>query len=368
MLKLDRYLFSEFAQSTFAALVVLLIVSVGGVITDVLKDIASGRLPAGLMLSQLGLVLLNWLPLILPLALMIGMMLGVGRLYRDSEMPVIAASGVGPARLLRPVLLVVVPVVLVVGACSLWLGPMAERISRQMINEANRSLVVSGLEPGSFTELPGGGVVYVGAMSADGSQFRRVFIHRRSDDRLDVTTANAGALSVGADGERFLELAEGFQVEGPVDGGLDYRLMRYATNEVQLPAGEERYDPTDPETMPTTALLGDDRPAANAQLHFRLAPPLLTLAFALMAVPLARSTPRQARYGRVMMGFLAYLVGIQMVLMGRDWLETGRLAPAFGLWWLVLPLLAFAVWLYFTDGRLRRPLRRPSAAAAEGPR
>ena len=87
MLKLDRYLLSEFAQSTFAALVVLLIVSVGGVITDVLKDIASGRLPAGLMLSQLGLVLLNWLPLILPLALMLGMMLGVGRLYRDSEMP-----------------------------------------------------------------------------------------------------------------------------------------------------------------------------------------------------------------------------------------------------------------------------------------
>src|SRR5690606_18150478 len=92
MLKLDRYLLSEFAQSTFAALVVLLIVSVGGVITDVLKDIASGRMPAGLMLSQLGLVLLNWLPLILPLALMLGMMLGVGRLYRDSEMPVIAAS------------------------------------------------------------------------------------------------------------------------------------------------------------------------------------------------------------------------------------------------------------------------------------
>ncbi|CAG4976825.1 LPS export ABC transporter permease LptF [Novilysobacter luteus] len=366
MLKLDRYLLSEFAQSTFAALVVLLIVSVGGVITDVLKDIASGRLPAGLMLSQLGLVLLNWLPLILPLALMLGMMLGVGRLYRDSEMPVIAASGVGPTRLLKPVLMLVVPVVLVVGACSLWLGPMAEGISRKMINEANRNLVVSGLEPGSFTELPGGGVVYVGAMSADGSQFRRVFIYRRSDDRLDVTTANAGALSVDAEGERYLELADGFQVEGPADDGLDYRLMRYATNEVRLPAGEERYDPNDPEMMPTTRLLGDPRPEAKAQLHFRLAPPFLTLAFGLMAVPLARSTPRQARYGRVMMGFLAYLVGIQMALMGRDWLETGRIAPALGLWWLVLPLLVFALWLYFTDGRMRQPLRvrRPATAGA----
>src|SRR5690554_1619707 len=207
MPKLDRYLLGELAQSTFAALVVLLIVSVGGVITDVLKDIASGRLPAGLMLAQLGLVLLNWLPLILPLALMLGVMLGVGRMYRDSEMPVIAAIGVGPPRLLKPVLMLVLPVVLVVGVCSLWLGPMAERISREMINEANRNLVVSGLQPGSFTELPGGGgVVYVGAMSGDGSQFRRIFIYRQSEGRIDVTTANSGELAVEDGGDRYLTL------------------------------------------------------------------------------------------------------------------------------------------------------------------
>ncbi len=357
MPKLDRYLLSEFTQSTFAALVVLLIVSVGGVITDVLKDIASGRLPAGLMLAQLGLVLLNWLPLILPLALMLGMMLGVGRLYRDSEMPVIASMGIGPRHLLKPVLLLVVPVVLVVGLCSLWLGPLAERISRQMIQEANRNLVISGLEPGSFTEIPGGGgVVYVGSMSADGSQFRRIFIYRHAEGRLDVTTANTGELSLDAEGKRYLTLDEGFQVEGPmnVDAGLDYRLMRYASNDVRLPTGDAQFDPDDPEILPTSELLGDPRPAANAQLHYRIAPPLLTFAFALMAIPLARSTPRQTRYGRVMMGFLAYLVGMNLVLMGTDWLETGRLAPALGLWWLVLPLLAVALWLYFTDGRMRK--------------
>ena len=44
------------------------------------------------MLSQLGLQLLNYLPLILPLALMLGLLLAVGRLYRDSEMPVLTAD------------------------------------------------------------------------------------------------------------------------------------------------------------------------------------------------------------------------------------------------------------------------------------
>ena len=59
MPKLDSYLFREFAQTTFAALVVLMIVSLGAVFTDVLSDIARGRVPAGMMLVQLGLQVLN---------------------------------------------------------------------------------------------------------------------------------------------------------------------------------------------------------------------------------------------------------------------------------------------------------------------
>ena len=50
--------------------------------------------PAGLLLSQLGLRLIDFLPLILlPLALMLGLLLAIGRLYRDSEMPVLASIG-----------------------------------------------------------------------------------------------------------------------------------------------------------------------------------------------------------------------------------------------------------------------------------
>lgn len=364
MPKLDRYLIGEFAQATFATLLVLLIVSFGAVIADVLGDVAAGRVPVGMMLPQLGLMLLRYLPLILPLALMLGMMLSIGRLYRDSEMPVIAAAGVGPRRLLTPVLWVVVPVVAAVAACSLWLGPWAERVSKQMINEANRNLIVAGLEPGRFTGLADGGVVFIGSMSSDGSRFRRVFIYRQSEDRLDVTTSDDGELAVDEKGERFIVLNNGFEVEGPRTGGLDYNLMRYARNEVQLPSGDSKYDPGSPEMQPTLALLGDDRPAAKAQLHNRIAPPLLTFAFGLLAVPLARSTPRQARYGRMLMGFLTYLVGMELMLMGTKWLETGKIAPEFGLWWLVLPLLAVATWLYFTDGRLRRPRVRARARKA----
>jgi len=356
MPQLDRYLLREFAQATFAALVVLFMVSLGGVFADVLGDIARGRVPAALLLAQLGLQLIRYLPLILPLGMMLGLLLAVGRLYRDSEMPVLASSGVGPRRLLRPLLLLVLPMVLIIALCSLWLGPWAQRTSGAMIAAANRSLMVAGLEPGRFTELPGGnGVVYVGSMSDDGSQLRRIFVYRQQGDRLDVTTARSGRMSLQSDGERYLTLDQGFRVEGPMQGGRDFRMMRYASNDIRLPEAEETLGSDNPEAMPTRSLFADPRPEAGAQIHRRLAPPLMALAFALLALPLARSSPRQARYGRILIGFLGYILGMNLMLLGTDWLIQGKLPLAVGLWWLVLPLLAIAFWLYFSDGRLRRP-------------
>jgi lipopolysaccharide export system permease protein len=355
----DRYLLREFTQSVFAALVVLGMVSMSALIGVILDRIARGKVPASLLLSQLGLQLLSYLPLILPLALMLGLLLALGRLYRDSEMPVLAAVGVGPRRMLRPLSMLLLPVLLVVGACSLWLGPWGQRVSNSMIDQANRSLVVAGMEPGRFTSLPGGGVVYIGGVSDGGQRLQRIFVHRRDGDRVDVTTAAGGRLYFDGAQQRYLRLEDGFRVEGPDGEGRDYRLMRYAANEIRLPDREEVAEPDDPEILPTTALLGDPRPEAQAQLHWRIAPPLLALAFGLLAVPLARGGPRQTRYGRILLGFLAYLVGMNLATLGTEWLATGKLPAALGLWWLLLPLLALGIWFYLRDGRPpRRRWRR----------
>jgi lipopolysaccharide export system permease protein len=307
------------------------------------------------MLSQLGLQTIRYLPLILPLGLMLGLLLAVGRLYRDAEMPILTSIGVGPRRLLKPLLLLVLPVVAVIALCSLWLGPWAKATSVALIAEGNRSLLIAGLEPGRFTELPGGGgVVYVGSMSNDGTRMSRIFVYKQAGDRLDVTTARSGAMSL--DGaQRYLRLEDGFRVEGPREGGRDFRLMRYGSNDLLLPdSAHDDAGGKDPQAMTTPALLQDPRREATAQLHYRIAPPLLALAFALLAVPLARSSPRQARYGRILIGFLAYLIGMNLTMLGTDWLGSGKLPLAAGLWWLVLPLLALAAWMYFDDGRVRR--------------
>lgn len=354
MAKLDRYLFREFTQSFLATLIVLLVVSLGGVVVDLLGSIADGKLPARLMISQLGLQLLNYFALILPLALMLGLLLAFSRLYRDSEMPVLSSIGIGPRRLLKPFLLLVVPVVAMVGVLSLWLGPWADRTGERMIEEANRSLVVAGLDAGKFTMLPNGSVIYISGISTDGTQLQRVFVHRQKDERLDVVTAKAGEMFFEGESGRYMRLIDGFRVEGPLNQGRDYNLMRYVTNEFALPERENTREESDPELLPTLALFGDPRPQANAELHARITPPLLALAFALLTLPLSRSSPRQARYGRMMLGFLVYMVATNLMFIGTDALAKGSIPHLLGLWWLSLPLLLVGLWLYLSDGNMKK--------------
>lgn len=357
MLKLDRYLLGDFVQSFLATLIVLLVVSVGGVLVDILGNIADGRLPARLLFSQLGLQFIVYMPLILPLALMLGLLLAVARLYRDSEMAVITAIGVGPRRLLRPLLMLVLPVVGLIGACSLWLGPWADRTGEKMIDEANRSVLMAGLEAGRFTNLSNGGVVYLSSISPDGTGLGRVFINRLREGRVEVVSAASGRLYFEGQTQRYLQLDDGQQIEGPTDGGKDYRLATFARNDVAMPDGAQTRQSDDPELLPTSQLIGDERPQAKAQLHSRIAPPLIALAFALLTVPLARSSPRQQRYGRMMLAFLAYMVGMNLMFIGTGWIADGKVPGGLGLWWLTLPLLGLAIWMYLRDGRLSRPKR-----------
>jgi hypothetical protein len=138
-------------------------------------------------------------------------------------------------------LLVTLPVVAVIALCSLWLGPWAKHKSQDLITAANHNLLITGLEPGRFTELPGGGgVVYVGSMSNDGTRLSRIFVYKQDGDRLDVTTAKNGALSFDGPDQRYLTLNEGFRVEGPLAHGRDFRLMRYASNDLRLPQDENK--------------------------------------------------------------------------------------------------------------------------------
>ncbi|MBS0591129.1 MAG: LptF/LptG family permease, partial [Proteobacteria bacterium] len=257
---IDRYLAREILISFIAATAILLLVSVGGTVADLLNKIARGRIPAELLFTLIGLRTVDALTLLAPLAVFIGVQLAYGRLYRESEMAVFAASGLPMTGLLRPLLLLAVPLVMAMALISFWLAPAAVRLSQNLVLQANRSLIIAGLEPGRFVELPNNdGVMYVEAMSADGVKFKKMFVASERTEHFDkpaVGTATPGAptapppvrinVITAADGElyhdvngseRYLRLNDGFRVEGIV-GADNYRLLRFERNDVRLSESE----------------------------------------------------------------------------------------------------------------------------------
>ncbi len=84
-----------------AVSVVLVVVLVGAYLGDILGDITNGRMPAGLISTQVLFHMPVILGNILPLAGFIAVMWGLGRLYRDQEMAVMRSSGFGWKKLMK---------------------------------------------------------------------------------------------------------------------------------------------------------------------------------------------------------------------------------------------------------------------------
>ncbi|MBS0575339.1 MAG: LPS export ABC transporter permease LptF [Proteobacteria bacterium] len=354
MLTIDRYLLRELAATVAATTTVLLFVALGAVVADLMQEIALGKVPVALGLSQLGLRMLRWLPMVLPLGVFLGLLLGIGRLYRDSEMAVLTASGRSPRDLLRPLAWVAVPLAALVAACSLWIGPWAQHTSRSMIAAANRSLLIAGLEAGRFRSLPSGdGVLYVTELSTDGSKMKNVFIQSDKKGRMSVITAKRGELFVDG-GERYLRLLDGMRVDG-VPGQKDYRVLRYQRSEIRLPADAAANTQQDASSASTGDLLGSDKRDARAELNWRIATPIAVLLLALLALPLARSEPRQPRYDLLLLALALYVTYTSLMLVGRSYLVAGKIHGWLGLWWLHLPLLLLGLWLLRRDGAVRAP-------------
>jgi lipopolysaccharide export system permease protein len=364
----DRYLLRELVANCLAATLILLLIVVGTAVADLLAKIARGRIPADLLFTLIALRSVDALTVLMPLAVFLGVLLAYGRLWRDSEMAVLQSSGLDLGGVARPLALLIVPTMALLAAISFWLAPAAVRLSQTLLEEANRSLIIAGLEPGRFIELPGkDGEIYVGEMSSDGTEFKRMFVENErliknaSDKndgrtRIDVITATHGYLYHDADGVgRYLALLDGFRVEGTL-GQDDYRLMRFERNDIKLPDNESGDNDTAAKrSAPTRVLLrNSDDPVMRAEIHWRLAAPLSALVLTLLALPLAKSSPREPRYARLLVAVLAWWVFNTGLGIGRSWISQGKLAPAFGFWWVYLPTIAVAAWLIWKSQRMPR--------------
>ena len=356
---LDRYIFREIAWTWFGVTAVLLLILLTNQFARVLGEVAKGDLPKYAALDVIGLSAVQYMTVLVPVGLFLSVMLAMGRLYRDSEMPAMMACRVGPTGVYRPLLLLLVPVALGVTWISLDGGPRALTRIEQIGAEARREADLASIEPGRFTTFGSAQAVVYGERLAPERGLETVFLQRRvADGGVEVVVAERGEqVETDNPDTRLLVLHNGRRYEG-LPGTARFRVVEFSEHGIpyQLPSLE----PAEPEPreMAVPALVSTGSLETSAELQWRLSVPLSTVLLAFLAVPLSRSQPRAGRYGRIALGLLVFIIYFNLLNAAKAWVEQGSLAPAVGLWWVHAAVLLLTLALLSAQNGWHRRLLR----------
>jgi lipopolysaccharide export system permease protein len=356
---LDRYIFREIAWTWLGVTLVLLLILLTNQFARILGDVAKGQLPKQAAFDVIGLSAAQYLTIIIPIGLFLAIMMGLGRLYRDSEMPAMMACRVGPGGIYRPLMWLLVPLAGLVAWLSIDLGPRALQAVDRIGAEARRSADLASIEPGRFTEVgPDKAVVYGERVRRDGSM-QNVFLQRRiADGVVEVVVARRGEQVDSDDPNvRYLVLTDGRRYEG-VPGTSRFRVVEFA--EHGIPYRLPSLDPAEPtpRAMSFMALWRAGGIEHIAEMQWRIGVPLATVILSILAVPLSRTQPRAGRYGRIAIGLLVFIIYLNMLSAARAWIEQGAVSPLIGLWWVHSAMVLLAVVLLAVQNGMHKRLFR----------
>jgi lipopolysaccharide export system permease protein len=359
----DSTLRRDLSRSFGATLIVILTIVLTMFMIRTLGQAAGGSVDPRDVALLLGYVTLENLPTMLSLSLFIAVVTTLTRMYRDSEMVVWFASGVGLTRFLGPIMRLALPVVLIILLLALVVWPWGNRQVAELKDRYQRRSDLARIAPGQFQiSKDGQRVFFIDKDTGDGSDAKNVFVLERNGTSESVTSARSGRIVVEGN-DRMVELERGQRNEFDVATG-ERRQARF--DSYRAIVGERLVSPA--ENLPakarsSLALLTDPTPRHQAELIWRVGLALGAFNLVLLGVGLAAGNPRRAGSWNLVYALLAFVVYFNLINLSQAWVASERL----GVWSTLLTihgggLVAAATLLWWRDRgqalRLRR--RRPA--------
>jgi len=371
-MRILRYLTKDILIHMVAVSFVLLVIIVSGRFVKYLAEAAVGDLAADILLPIMLYRLPGFLELIIPLGLFIGILMSYGRLYSQSEMVVLAATGVSPSRLAGYTLVSAVIVMLLVAILSLVVTPLGATRSAALLNDPSSSQGLQSLVAGRFqTRRASKLVSYAQSIDPQSGVMQSVFLSQKADPdgdrpRMVLTVAREGEVLFDSDtGARYLELRKGYRYVG-MPGQLDYEVVRFDRFGELIPEPEGGVRTAAPvDGRSTMQLLRSNASEDRAAVYWRLSLPLMVPVVAIIALCLSKTDHRRGRYVMMAPAFFIYLAYLMLLTNARSAVEedVSWAALRFALTHALFFAIALVL-LYGSGSRvwwLRRGLSRASA-------
>ncbi len=363
--RIQLYIAKEVAVPTLLGLCIFTIVLLMGRVLKLLEMVINKGVPISDILLLFAYLLPGFLVITIPLAFLLGVLLGFGRLSSESEVTALKASGISVYNMAKPVLALAILASVATASLTLYAEPAGNTAFRNQVFQIATSRASVGLQPRVFNDEFDGLVIYADGIDERSSLMQGVFISdERQGSTPSVIVAQTGRII--SDQEALsltLRLTEGSIHRRPADQKRQaYQTIDFSVYDINLNMGQE-LTPAKRNKKPKELTLAEVQQARQSaatpavkhamqvELHRRLVLPLAPLVFAFIAVPLGIQNQRSGRGGGFAVGLLVFLVFYILFSFGETLALEKQLPPLLTLWLPALIYLAGGVYLLHMTAR-----------------
>ncbi len=321
----DRALKRQLTRSFAATLVVILTIVLTMMLVRTLRQATRGGVAPEDIVLLLAYTTLSHLATMVSLSAFIAIVLTLGRMYRDSEMPVWFSSGIGLSRFVRPVMATMAPMLTLVALLLLGAWPWLNWQSLELRERYQQRSDLARVSPGLFqASADGNRVFFVDRDTQSGqTQARTVFVVVREGDRESVTSARNGRLEV-VGKDRYVVLEQGQRAETDMASG-ERSIARFDAYRIWIDEAGPRVATAPPaKAIPTWDLLHERGAAADGELAWRFGLLLASVNLVLLGIGLAQVHPRRISNWNLLFALLAFVLVFNLVNLSQSWVASGR--------------------------------------------
>jgi LPS export ABC transporter permease LptG/LPS export ABC transporter permease LptF len=298
-------------------------------------------LPVSIVGRLLMLTLPNIVVLTLPMSLLFGTLIAVGRLSSDSELIAMRSSGASLLTLYRPILLISAVLTILNTLLSVYVLPWGNHALQELRLEITTQTVSQQVEPRIFYEEWEGKVVYVFEVPQGSKRWKGVFLAESipATQNNQITIADWGEVLVDQAGERVvLRLYNAVRHKVDLNSPDRYEISRHkrldlvlddqftSEQKAKLSASKGIRELTLPELRDIQrdpSADAEQRNLAQVEIHKKFSIPFACMVFGLFALPLGINNRRGGKAS-------GFAVSIGILVIYYILLNNGEEAARFG--------------------------------------
>jgi len=337
---LDRMIAWNLLKTVSSVLSVIVIIIVSRKFIKVLALAIEGTISGGTAIDILGLKIVVAVASFLPASIFMAILMVLGRMYQDQEMAAIATAGGGVVRIYRAVFLLVFPLSIVAYQLSLYAAPWAEEKMLVLTNKDMETADIRGISAGRFSEYSHGDLVFYTEEIDQNQRMHNIFIQNRQHGTPGIINAEYGFLK-NLPGGKYIVLSNGQRTQG-IPGKANFILEQFDEYAVRIDKKSNAVfyhrDAISSDKLEESKKIED-----KVELQKRFSIPLGVIFLSLLAVPLAKLSPRGGVYGSLLFAFLIYFVYGNISRINYSWLKTETIPLWVGQFWVYLTMLCLTV-------------------------